>query len=255
MNKLPFLEKSNFPVDTTALNELQKISTEELQNAIVALTGEQNGILKGVANNGGAYSDGIVIVGGEILPFVASSGYYLTVIEEIDTATAYGETYNVLKRRYARATAQNTGKVMDNFKTINLSVKASIPKYEGAHYYIGRDTAYMTSQDARLSYAQTDSGFSVIKGRFTLKPNTYNTAGWYTIFSLTGYTGLIPRTPHNALDTYFNLYYDDYEAGSFNVKIGRITGAGDFQLYFPTPLTIAANKNVYVNINYYNPTT
>ena len=281
MNKIQFLEKAHFPLSATRMNDLQAI-IESLQNVIVAVAGNNNCILKGVVNTTGTYSAGIVIINGETLPFIQSSGNYLQVVEETDTVTAFGEIYNVLKRRYARAVVQNTSVSMSNLEVINLSrfrevfteslatkasttaldnlattvaTKAAIPKYNGGHNVLNTNSAYTNYDMARLMWEQTESGFSVIKGRLSLKPNTYSSAGWYTMFSIAGYSALMPRTPHGDTATYFNVYYDDYETGSFNVKIGRITASGDFQLYFPAAITLSANKYVYINISYYNPMT
>jgi len=227
MNRIPFLEKSDFPLDANVLNELQKISTEELQNAIIGIAGGRNCILSGVVLNSGSYSNGIVIINGEILPFVASSGGWVIIIEENDT-TSTGETYNVLKRRYAMATTQNT-----NFSMSCLEAVASERLFSPGPLVdtlgIGTNSVVNTSG---LYCGKTDSGFVVLSGVIRYLGQTIQ-AGWYHIISLSILPELIPV--EQGFDIYFTAYCEVPQnmalSGIVPLK-GRIKKDGDFQLFF-----------------------
>jgi microcystin-dependent protein len=91
MNRINFTAKDNFPLssDTTAL--LQQIITT---NAGLALLGGSDYILSGCLEDGNNVSAGIVVIGGEILPFQAGAKQSkITVEETTQDLTALGADY------------------------------------------------------------------------------------------------------------------------------------------------------------------
>ena len=91
MNKINFLGKENFPVSTNTLDMMQKMIQESAQ---AALLGGSNYILKGCTAVGSTTSEGVVVINGEVLPFVGGeTKSKVTIRETYKALTAFGVEY------------------------------------------------------------------------------------------------------------------------------------------------------------------
>ena len=256
MNRLPLLEREGFPLDQNALNDLQNLSREELQAAIVAIMANNNCIISGVTNTtGNNYSDGIVIINGEILPFVASAGTYLAIEEEIDTADVDGAPQPVLIRRWAKATATTTVNAMSSIRRVakaNVITKANTTtvaeiKHDGMYGKFGAS--------GKCMIFQTEAGFSSIQGMFLLAQSVQFVPGWVTLFDLKSATDSSLLQPWLATNQAMSITFDGYaEPGNVPTRILlRITPDGLLQVRHSVLTTYTSAVLVSVNVTFFNP--
>lgn len=92
MNKINFTAKDNFPLSSDTMEMMQQMIG---LSANMALLGGSNYILSGCVDDGnGNISAGLVVIGGEILPFEAGTKKAKITIEQTSKAlTAFGVEY------------------------------------------------------------------------------------------------------------------------------------------------------------------
>lgn len=92
MNKINFTTKDNFPLSSDTMEMMQQMIG---LNANMALLGGANYILSGCVDDGnGNISAGLVVIGGEILPFEAGTKKAkITIQQTSKTLTAFGVEY------------------------------------------------------------------------------------------------------------------------------------------------------------------
>ena len=257
MNRLPLLDGAEFPLDQNALNDLQNLSREELQRAIVAIMANDNCIISGVTNTGvNNYSDGIVIVNGEILPFMASSGNYLTIVEESDTTNVDGADQKVLIRRWAKVVSTITANTISSFKRVakanrvtkDNTTSVSLINYDGVYGKFGTD-------GFKCMIFQTESGFSSIQGAFLLAAYVQFPNGWQTIFDFKNTPDSSLLQPWLLHDVSTRIMFDGIgEPGNVLTKFPlRITKDGLLQVRHSATTTYQGAVIVSVNVVYFNP--
>lgn len=272
MNQIPFLDKPDFPLDATVLDSMQT-NYNAIAEYFVKFLGVTNGIISGVEKQpDNSYSDGVVIINGELLPFVASVGAFLTVVENEDKVTVASGQYTVLRQRHAEATNVSTSVLITALTRLSLaeyklfvqnqlSTKATIPANTGGHKYISLSSSNIyVAIDNRDMMVDIDDLKNVIwRGRMVFK---YTTVGvfadtWRNLFNINNLTtvavgkeNIIPALPwrDDCMDVYFTGYNED---NPYSLHYFRIRGNGDFDLFTPNSVFIAGQK-VRINIMYNN---
>lgn len=91
MNKINFTAKDNFPLSSDTMDMMQQMIG---LSANMALLGGSNYILSGCVDDGTNVSNGIIIIGGEILPFEGGAKKTkITIQQTTKTLTAFGIDY------------------------------------------------------------------------------------------------------------------------------------------------------------------
>lgn len=91
MNKINFTAKDNFPLSSDTMDMMQQMIGS---SASMALLGGSNYILSGCVDDGTNVSNGIIIIGGEILPFEGGTKKTkITIQQTTKTLTAFGIDY------------------------------------------------------------------------------------------------------------------------------------------------------------------
>lgn len=91
MDKINFIAKDDFPVSTDTLNRLQE-ATSMVAN--MALLGGTNYILSGCAVAGSKAAPGVIVLNGEILPFIGGDiNSHISIQETKITLDAFDEKY------------------------------------------------------------------------------------------------------------------------------------------------------------------
>lgn len=91
MNKINFAAKDNFPLSSDTMDMMQQMIGS---SASMALLGGSNYILSGCVDDGTNVSNGIIIIGGEILPFEGGAKKTrITIQQTTKTLTAFGVDY------------------------------------------------------------------------------------------------------------------------------------------------------------------
>lgn len=91
MNKINFTAKDNFPLSSDTMDMMQQMIGS---SANMALLGGSNYILSGCVDDGANVSNGIIIIGGEILPFEGGAKKTkITIQQTTKTLTAFGVDY------------------------------------------------------------------------------------------------------------------------------------------------------------------
>lgn len=91
MNKINFTAKDNFPLSSDTMDMMQQMIGS---SASMALLGGSNYILSGCVDDGTNVSNGIIIIGGEILPFEGGAKKTkITIQQTTKTLTAFGVDY------------------------------------------------------------------------------------------------------------------------------------------------------------------
>lgn len=91
MNKINFTAKDNFPLSSDTMDMMQQMIGT---SASMALLGGSNYILSGCVDDGTNVSNGIIIIGGEILPFEGGAKKTkITIQQTTKTLTAFGVDY------------------------------------------------------------------------------------------------------------------------------------------------------------------
>jgi len=118
MNKIDFFKYPRFPLSSETLDFLQQIST--LMSKIAGIGGD-NYILTGCVVTGSNVSDGIIVIGGEVLPFIGGIITSYVVIEETKrSVTAEGQVYSdIYTNRVARFGTGYGQLPWSDFKTVN----------------------------------------------------------------------------------------------------------------------------------------
>lgn len=129
MNKINFNQTGGFPLETNTLQFLQ--NAYSLFNAFSVLAGDLT-ILQGCTVTGSSVSDGVVIINGEVLPFVGGVVASTVVIVETTESKTFEDgsskaVYHTRVARFGRGTAtylwsdfqrvDNLQEVMDKLKT------------------------------------------------------------------------------------------------------------------------------------------
>ena len=249
MNKIPFTEQTEFPLDSTTLDALQNLSREELHNAIVAIIGSPNCILAGVTETESYnYSAGVVIINGEILQFLASTGRYLTIVEERDKVAVDGVEHDVLIRRYAQA--GDSGIRIIDLKVINMAGKLDIPRINYG-LLLTNPNAHVPIREGWFYAEATEGGYCVIQGFVNVGFIEFNKAQWVTIHQLG--SKFAPKAPRRPV--YFKAFATDGNERSwgvgdiYNELYCRVSIDGELQVYYE-----GENLNGFeINVNYYNP--
>ena len=104
---IDFSQNGGMPFNQDILQRMQN-SYADISEAIAKLTGG-NMILSGVISSQEGWSDGWIVYNGELLPFVASTGNYLEIIEE-SVSLLFGDGLQkpVFVSKYAQATSSLT---------------------------------------------------------------------------------------------------------------------------------------------------
>jgi hypothetical protein len=256
MNNIPFVDQTRFPLDATTLNNLQNISIDELQKAVVALLGTAGScILSGVALSGTAYGSGIVVHNGEILKFAESQGDYLTVNQTVQSVTTDEGTFDVLNTRTAAATPTATDTPMSSLKRVNLAQYQNIVQGVNSYKVLDVDNEFMSSRSSLL-YENTPAGISTIRGGLTLKAVHLGGGDWQTLYDFANgadrYKALIPRFPlTSASAIYFNgTYLSEPYNEPRNDVFFRLTRQGLLQVWVPN---MTEDLAVFIDVIYYNP--
>lgn len=91
MNKINFTAKDNFPLSSDTMDMMQQMIG---LSANMALLGGSNYILSGCVDDGTNVSNGIIVIGGEILPFEGGAKKTkITIHQTTKTLTAFGDYY------------------------------------------------------------------------------------------------------------------------------------------------------------------
>lgn len=91
MNKINFTAKDNFPLSSDTMDMMQQMIGS---SASMALLGGSNYILSGCVDDGTNVSNGIIVIGGEILPFEGGAKKTkITIQQTTKTLTAFGADY------------------------------------------------------------------------------------------------------------------------------------------------------------------
>lgn len=91
MNKINFTAKDNFPLSSDTMDMMQQMI---VSSASMALLGGSNYILSGCVDDGTNVSNGIIIIGGEILTFEGGTKKTkITIQQTTKTLTAFGVDY------------------------------------------------------------------------------------------------------------------------------------------------------------------
>ena len=91
MNKVDFSKYQKFPLSTESLDFMQQMT---MMMSNVALMAGDNYILSGCVETGNNVSAGIIVINGEVIPFVGGTKEAYIVIEETKrTVTAAGQIY------------------------------------------------------------------------------------------------------------------------------------------------------------------
>uniref|UniRef100_UPI0039A5EF73 hypothetical protein n=1 Tax=Ornithobacterium rhinotracheale TaxID=28251 RepID=UPI0039A5EF73 len=115
MNKLKLDNTGGFPLDTNVLDFMQNSYT--LFNHLGHLAGDL-AIISGCKVTGSSVSDGVVFIGGELLPFKGGSAFTSVIIKEEKRALPFedGESKEVEITRYATFGAGTTAYNWADFK-------------------------------------------------------------------------------------------------------------------------------------------
>jgi len=108
MDQVDFLKYPKFPLSSETLVFMQDMA---LLAAKAAGIGGDNYILSGCATTGGNVSDGIVVIGGEPMPFVGGTQTAYVIVKETSrTVTAdgqvYADIYTTRKARFGTGSGQ-----------------------------------------------------------------------------------------------------------------------------------------------------
>lgn len=91
MDKINFLAKDDFPGSSDTLNRLQEATS---MVSILALLGGSNYILSGCDKKNGKIEPGVIVLGGEILPFLGGDPLEFVFVQETKkTLEAFDELY------------------------------------------------------------------------------------------------------------------------------------------------------------------
>jgi hypothetical protein len=100
---IDFTQNGGIPFNQDILKRMQD-SYEDIGEAIVKLTGG-NMILSGVVSSQDGWSDGWIVYNGQLLPFIASTGRFLEIVEEtVSLLFEDGLQKPVIVSKYAQAT-------------------------------------------------------------------------------------------------------------------------------------------------------
>jgi microcystin-dependent protein len=92
MNRIDLFKYPRFPLSSETIDFLQQMA---VMMAKAAGIGGDNYILSGCINTGGNVSDGIVVIAGEVMPFIGGVSTSYIVVEEIyRSVIAEGQVYN-----------------------------------------------------------------------------------------------------------------------------------------------------------------
>lgn len=251
MNRIPFTDRPDFPLDSETLNNLQNLSSVELQNTVVGLI-DRNAIITGVNSQNDSYTDGIVILNNEILQFRASAGEYFVIREETTSVQTETGDYTVLYIRWTEATNEITPYPITVIPRINMSQKLGVAQRADGYTYLTVDSDFI-QLNTRLMTVYNQAGFCTIRGRITIKAFTTQPNNWITLVNLNDITIpiaqlLIPYQP--LVDT--SVIFPGFSESQPNTQIQfRITNAGELQVFAQGNASPVGNW--YVNTVYYNP--
>jgi hypothetical protein len=101
MDKIQFIKQDSFPLTSDVMEKLQSIAktTTALANIIGSL--QNNYIVEGCSSYNGNTASGIVLIEGELLPFLGGATQsHVEVVETPETLSAFGNSYPgaILKR-------------------------------------------------------------------------------------------------------------------------------------------------------------